>query len=362
MNQSRARTLRGFTLVELLVVIAIIGILIALLLPAVQKVREAANRTQCTNNLKQMGIALHGYHDTWQSFPYGASDDYGDNSGDWQSLPWGVYILPFLEQQNLYRKFNVATLSGENGAQMWNNQLPSTVGLTWTFNNPPNNTDNADPNVNPAATSLKVYRCPASPNIGVPTYRDTWSNTYCGYTDINCQPVAGSGTWTVAISDYIACSGVTGGMRGTYGLNNVSDENGILNDNKGVRIAQVVDGLSNTWLVGEQGGAPNIWVSGPTLFDSPPFNKGISICGAGWADETNGDKWLVGNDYNGLNPGGHGPCTINCANAAGYFAFHTGGANFLYGDGSVRFVQQSLNTKIALLSLMFADALYIPPE
>src|SRR5205807_5102327 len=111
----------GFTLIELLVVIAIIGVLIALLLPAVQKVREAANRTQCANNLKQIGLAVHNFHDTYGAFPNNGNLWYTGISFDttlapqnskYQQAGWGFQILPFIEQDNLYKTVDMTDANG----------------------------------------------------------------------------------------------------------------------------------------------------------------------------------------------------------------------------------------------------------
>ena len=335
MVRSSSGRRRGFTLIELLVVIAIIAILIGLLLPAVQKVREAANRMSCSNNLKQMGLALHMYHDTFKKFPYGANDDGSDNVGVVAYLPWGVALLPYLEQQNLYNQFNQKVV----------------------FNLPPNNTDVPDPTLNPAANSVKVYNCPSSPSNGV-VYQDTWDNSGDAY-----GPYSGNPTWTVSASDYIAISGMLGRFVRPYVPPGVRvDQNGVLNDNFQVSIKMISDGLSNTWLVGECGGAPNVWVKGK-LFASPPYDPtstGFYISGNAWADETNGDQWIGGNTYDGMNPVSGGPCTINCANIQGFYSFHTGGANFLYGDGRVQFVSESIDPKVVIFLISFRDGQVIP--
>jgi len=357
MLSARSSKCKAFTLVELLVVIAIIGVLVSLILPAVQKVREAANRMSCSNNLKQMGLALHLYHDSYQKFPYGANDDYRDSNGNcYSSVPWGVFILPYIEQSNLYAQFSV----------------PFTTGvITGTFNNPPNNTNVATPSLNPGAAAVKTYMCPSSPSQGQ-VYQDTWDNNGNAY-----GPYIGNSSWTVSASDYIAISGVTGGFVGTY-LPGVSiNSNGVLNDNYQVKIADITDGTSNTWLVGECAGAPNVYVTGPLLMAMPPYNPaatGYYISGNAWADETNGDQWLAGTDFdgglatNGCTPGNPcpgspltgGPCIINCVNIQGFFSFHPGGANFLYCDGHVQFVTKTIDPKTAILLVAYSDYQIIP--
>jgi prepilin-type N-terminal cleavage/methylation domain-containing protein/prepilin-type processing-associated H-X9-DG protein len=340
----------AFTLIELLVVIAIIGVLIGLLLPAVQKVRETAARASCQNNLKQMGLALNMFHDVNGSFPYGANDNYRDGNGNcYSSEPWGVMILPFLEQQNLYNRFQVSS----------QNVFPPS--LAGTFNNPPFDINSTDPTVNPAATPVKVYTCPSSISAGRP-YQDTWDSNGNAY-----GPYIGNPSWVVAASDYIGVSGVLGGFTGTYFPGNNFNHNAVLTDNFQVRIAMVTDGTSNTWMVGECAGAPNVYVSGPKLYATPPYNpstQAFYISGNGWADETNGDQWISGTNFDGGVSAGypttHGPCTINCVNIQNFFSFHTGGANFLYTDGHVQLVSQALDPRTAILLIVFSDGLVIP--
>jgi len=352
----------AFTLIELLVVIAIIGILISLLLPAVQKVRESAQRTQCANNLKQIGLALQGYHDVYRTFPWGGSDDYSDSNGVYQSLPWGVYILPYLEQHDLYTRFSAATITGTYSSVLWNQQTPA---VPLTFNNPPNNTNVPDETVNPAATPLAVYRCPSSPT-GETVYQDTWSGVFY-YNSMQAPgPPVGNNTWTVAITDYMAASGVTHHYQSIvfgYGPGYVGSEEGILNDNYPVHISMIQDGTSATWIVGEQAGGPNLWFAGPKFGASPgdyasyQFGPG----GMGWADENNGDNWLSGNSYDGTNPGG-GPCVLNCWNGGGgFFSFHTGGVMFVFADGHVQLIQDNVDPRVAIYLTTFNDNYVIPP-
>jgi prepilin-type N-terminal cleavage/methylation domain-containing protein/prepilin-type processing-associated H-X9-DG protein len=360
----------GFTLIELLVVIAIISVLVGLLLPAVQRVREAANRMSCQNNLKQIGLALHNYHGLFNMFPRGAADDTGDAIGVTSSLPWGVYLLPHLEQTNLYNRFKVADITGANDGQRFNGMSSSAAGfdpgLLW--NNPPNNTNLADPALNPAATPLKVYQCPSSPSQGT-IYQDTWNNNGNAYGPYSSS--TGATSWTVSASDYIGVGGVLGSFVGNYLPGVQLDHNGVLNDNFQVTIASITDGTSNTWVIGECAGSPNVYVAGNKLLASPPYDPnstGFYISGGGWADETNGDQWIAGSDWDGGvasqwpsgSPLTGGPCVINCVNIQNFFSFHPSGANFTFADGHVQFINQSIDPKVVVLLISFRDGLVVP--
>ncbi len=223
-RKSGRRALRrrpAFTLIELLVVIAIIAVLIALLLPAVQAAREAARRSQCTSNLKQLGIALHNYHSTFDTFPAGGWIAAGTLNPN-MNMGWSAAILPWAEQAPLYAGLNV--------------NLPYTALSNSTADH----------------TVLNVYLCPSEP-------RKTLWNTAPG--DL----------FPSADADY-------GGMYGPRGLafptQTNSPPNGPMIFNQNVSLAQIRDGASLTILVGEAPEAINaMWVSGHNIFDqSAPIN------------------------------------------------------------------------------------------
>lgn len=195
-----ARKKSAFTLVELLVVIAIIGVLVALLLPAVQQAREAARRMQCSNNLKQVGLALHNYHDTFQSLPPGWLNVTGNDN----FMGWGTYILPFVEQSALYDQMKAA--GAYNGA--WFNIADMTTASA-TVPTPY------------ARTVIDAFICPSDPSGGINTFVDDYGKS-------NYTGVGGA--------HYLGGSGA----------------NGTFYDNSFVKFRDMTDGLSNTFSIGER--------------------------------------------------------------------------------------------------------------
>jgi prepilin-type N-terminal cleavage/methylation domain-containing protein/prepilin-type processing-associated H-X9-DG protein len=328
MNTSRRS---GFTLIELLVVIAIIAILIGLLLPAVQKVREAAARMKCSNNLKQVGLALHNYHDSNGYFPPGAASDKAPwktpgtaPDANWGSS-WMVHILAHIEQTAVLSRWQ---FSGQSGWQ------------------------NANNNATIAGLTIGVYRCPSSP---LPDRNP--------YTTV----LPGGGGQGIMYTSYVAISGsATDAGVLTYRTNIVSTQ-GIMYAHSKVLMTQITDGTSNTMLVGEQsnhlrdannqpilGGAfggpspiavtcagPDGWIQGCPL-NVPTSNVGNADVVYNCATI----RYQINQIGMTLNSGG---CHDNVGNNIPLSSAHSGGCNLLMADGSVRFA--SNNTSLATLSL-----------
>ena len=308
---------RGFTLIELLVVIAIIAVLIALLLPAVQQAREAARRSQCKNNLKQLGLALHNYHDTHSTFPPGwieggSTNAIGRPTGTTgtctargtKSAMWTIMILPFLDETPRYNEFDF-------------NQAFRTIqtGTGSTTNRTAQERRNVK------------FECPSDPNSSA------------RFANINYYAVQGGGDYNTMIALGQACTAYS--PRRLY-------SNGVFYASSKVRFRDITDGSSNCFLVGETRYASVIY---------PGATYGITWATGGWADLPNLASATV-DPINGATfiPG----TTYNTNYSTSYFgSHHISGAHFLMGDGSVRFVNQNMDTVTYQRSGAIADGLPI---
>lgn len=330
------RRARGFTLIELLVVIAIIAVLIALLLPAVQQAREAARRSQCKNNMKQLGLALHNYESSHRTFPpsrfdpktcigvpyVGGSGNCNSNPNQTSYISWSVMALPYMDQASLYNNYSVN--------RAW-----------WET-----------PNVGVTSLSLSVFNCPSTPGGGT-RLDPAWGPALNG----SAAPL-----WASA-GDYGSMNEIKGAY---YTGNGIPDISGTLGT-QGIlvkpplqaRVADVLDGTSNTIMLVESAGKPDAWVYGKKMTatgyaaSNSKAKAKITIVGSqymnhdgtGWADPDAGlslDGTLrASGDPTGFTIGGR--TMINATNVSEVYSFHIGGAHCVMGDGSVRFVSENVD-------------------
>ena len=297
---------KGFTLIELLVVIAIIAILIGLLLPAVQKVREAAARMACSNNLKQLGLAAQNYHGDRNQFPPGVNLPYTTTVGGGQQSANAVvpganeslfeFLLPYVEQNNLANQLTFAS-----------NQYANTLGQT-----------------SPGATVVKTFLCPSDTGPNQITY------------------VSGGKTYYFGANSY-------GGNPGVYGFYTSSmDQTGIFYINSAVSILGVTDGTSNTFLFEER------LRSDPTydvIYGGGVSGSFAQKSGWAWANTLPGYDYLIGaaEPINWKMPAGltsDPGYTYEDLRFATPGSNHTNGANFGFADGSVKFLSQGTTVQV----------------
>jgi prepilin-type N-terminal cleavage/methylation domain-containing protein/prepilin-type processing-associated H-X9-DG protein len=342
MSTPRARSRRGFTLIELLVVIAIIAILIGLLLPAIQKVREAAAKMQCSNNLKQIGIALHSFQDTYHQFPVGM---YNDDNNNWG---WMAFLLPFVEQQPVYNSLTTNASSPVDAMFVPPNMGGGSNCLNVATATAAGWTSSAPPNIDGLNGGNATFgRCVTNQNLqtnGVPVVNSVIKPFICPSDTLPLQKSNG-----YAKSNYVGNMGNTVPWFGTYGasfscgqVKGIS-QNGMLlfaNENNStytVRITDVFDGTSNTFLVGEATISTNV---GPAKTGSSQFP--IWAGGNGGGCNGTGSVGSTLRIADPVYPLCSGPTCATNSDAA-FGSMHSGGANFLFADGSIRFLSPTIN-------------------
>jgi prepilin-type N-terminal cleavage/methylation domain-containing protein len=306
---------RAFTLIELLVVIAIIAILIGLLLPAVQKVREAAARAKCSNNLKQIGVAMHNFHDSQGVLPWGRS------KGALDSPSWAVLVLPYIEQQNTYARFTDPVINGIGFPMIVRGNVPmvtthNLIRSQWVA-------------TGIMQTSVPVFNCPSRQRNRIVREQDGNSIT---------EGIA---------SDY--------GVNYGSGTSAAENENGAFNFScgpcgDGFPMLAITDGTSNTLLVGEK----HVTLAGLGRFDAV---TGAEMDFAIYSSQPS--KWAY---VTGRKAGSNFPLALgSTAPYANQFgSWHTSVVLFVFGDGSVRGLKPSIAGSTLGLLAGRADGLPIP--
>ncbi len=307
---AKSRRSRGFTLIELLVVIAIMAILVALILPAVQQAREAARRAQCQNNLKQIGIAFHNYHDVYRSLPSGfvAQQEF-QGASQLNQFGWAVMLLPSLDQRNIFNQFDFNKLSWDNSG--------------------------TDSNLEMAQAVLPIFQCPSDPGADK--------------IDRSCPGNPGP---EVAVSNYAGVEGISSMALPCWSMPSARTSgpafyhfppgscrkpNGALYINSAVKFADVRDGLSRTFLVGEVSSKLNRKYCANTfiipMLQITPYN-GVAWAGVYQAYHSDHVLLNTSKEFNDKDKNG---------SSNGFSSFHRGGVFFLFCDGHVDFISEDID-------------------